>query len=443
MKKAKKNKFLSKTKKMWLKATKVIPEGNLMISKNPSMFSEKRWPSHFSKSKGCFIWDLDNKKYTDCSLMGVGTNILGYSNSRVDNKVIKAISNGNISSLNSFEEISLAEKLLSLNIWANKVLFARTGADANAISIRLSRLYTGKDKIAICGYHGWHDWFLSSSDKNEKKIRENFLPFYSNSGIPKSSLNSILHFEYNNISSLEKILATDKNVGTIKMEVLRNEQPKDNFLQKVKKLSVKYNKVLIFDECTTGFRETLGGIYKKYNVQPDILILGKALGNGYPITCVLGRDDIMKLKKKSFISSTFWTDRIGPAAALETIKIMEKYKTWKKITTIGNKIRAIWSTNSKRYKIPITIQGIPALSNFSFCDKANNSLFRSYLINSLLNKNILSSNIFYTSISHTNNIIKRYSEAIDEGFSNLKESIDNESIFKLKKKLKTSITFRK
>ena len=122
---------------------------------------------------------------------------------------------------------------------------------------------------------------------------------------------------------------------------------------------------------------------------------------------------------------------------------MEKYKTWKKITLIGNKIRTIWSTNSKRYKIPITIQGIPALSNFSFCDKANNSLFRSYLINSLLNKNILSSNIFYTSISHTNNIIKRYSEAIDEGFSNLKESIDNESIFKLKKKLKTSITFRK
>ena len=257
MKKTKTLRFQSRTKKMWLKATKVIPEGNLMISKNPLMFSEKKWPSHFSKSKGCFIWDLDNRKFTDCSSMGVGTNILGYSNSKVDTKVIKAIKNGNISSLNSFEEIALAERLLNLNKWAKKVLFARTGADANAISIRLARLYSGKDKIAICGYHGWHDWFLSSSNKNEKKIKENFLPFYSNSGIQKSALNSILHFEYNNISSLEKILSTDKNIGTIKMEVLRNEYPKNNFLQKVKKLSVKYNKVLIFDECTTGFRDVV------------------------------------------------------------------------------------------------------------------------------------------------------------------------------------------
>ncbi len=443
MKKTKTLRFQSRTKKMWLKATKVIPEGNLMISKNPFMFSEKKWPSHFSKSKGCFIWDLDNRKFTDCSSMGVGTNILGYSNSKVDTKVIKAIKNGNISSLNSFEEIALAERLLNLNKWAKKVLFARTGADANAISIRLARMYSGKDKIAICGYHGWHDWFLSSSNKNEKKIRENFLPFYSNSGIPKSALNSILHFEYNNISSLEKILSTDKNIGTIKMEVLRNEYPKNNFLQKVKKLSVKYNKVLIFDECTTGFRESLGGIYKKYNVEPDILILGKALGNGYPITCVIGRDDIMKLKSKSFISSTFWTDRIGPVAALETLKLMEKYKTWKKITSIGKKIRGIWLENSERYKIPISIKGIPALSNFSFSDKVNNLLYRSYLINSLLDKNILSSNIFYTSISHTSKILKRYTEAIDQGFFKLKKSINNESIFKQKKKLKTSITFRK
>ena len=438
----KKKKFQSKTYKMWLRASKIIPEGNLMISKNPTLFNEKKWPSHFIRSKGCFIWDLDNKKYTDCSLMGVGTNILGYSNSKVNLKVSKAINNGNISSLNSFEEVALAEKLLSFNKWAGKVLFARTGADANAISVRLARLYSGKDKIAICGYHGWHDWFLSSSKLNEKEIKKNFLPFYSNSGIPKASLNSVLHFEYNNISSLEKILVSDKNIGAIKMEVVRNEYPKNNFLQKVKKLSQKYNKILIFDECTTGFRETLGGIYKKFNVEPDILILGKALGNGYPITCVIGKEEIMKLKNKTFISSTFWTDRIGPVAALETINIMERQKTWKKITKIGNKVRNFWSIVSNKYRLPISTQGIPALSSYYFKDEENNLLFRSYLINNLLKKNFLSSNIFYASTSHTNKILKKYFECLDEGFFEMRKSIDNESIFKLRKKLKNLKTFR-
>ena len=438
-----KNKSQSKTHKIWLKALKVIPDGNLMISKNPNLFNEKKWPSHFMKSKGCFIWDMDNKKYTDCSLMGVGTNILGYSNSQVNLKVSRAINNGNISSLNSFEEVALAEKLLSFNNWAGKVLFARTGADANAISVRLARLYSGKDKIAICGYHGWHDWFLSSSKYNEKKIRKFFLPFYSNAGIPKSSLNSVLHFEYNNISSLEKLLISDKKIGAIKMEVIRNENPKNNFLQKVKKLSQKYNKVLIFDECTTGFREALGGIYKKFNVEPDILILGKALGNGYPISCVIGKEEIMKLKKKSFISSTFWTDRIGPVAALETINIMEKQKTWQKITKIGNKIRNFWSVISNRHNLPIEIYGIPSLTNYSFKDDENNLLFRSYLINNLLSKNYLSSNIFYSSISHTDKILKKYFEYLDEGFYEMKKSIDNESIFKLRKNLKNLRIFRK
>ena len=435
-------KILSKTKKMWFKALNFIPDGNLMISKNPSMFGEKNWPSHFSKAKGCFIWDLDNSRYTDCSLMGVGTNILGYSNSQVDRKVIKVIKSGNISSLNSFEEVSLAEKLIHLNNWADKVLFAKTGAEANSISVRLARLYSGKDKVAICGYHGWHDWFLSSSNKNEKKIQKSFLPFYSNKGIPKYSLNTVVHFEYNNIQSLEKILASDKQIGTIKMEVLRNEYPKNNFLQKVKSLSQKYNKVLIFDECTTGFRQSLGGIYKKYNVEPDILILGKALGNGYPITSVIGRNEIMSLKKKTFISSTFWTDRIGPAAALETLDIMERDQTWKKITANGNKVLNFWIKLSKRYKLPLQIQGLPALANYSFKDSKNNLLYRSYLIKHLLKNKYLSSNIFYSSISHKDKILNKYFELLDEGFFSLKKSIDNGEIKLFDKDLETIKTFR-
>ena len=302
---------LTKTQKMWKRAERIIPEGNSMISKNPSIFDEISWPSHFSKSKGCFIWDLDNKKYIDLSLMGVGTNILGYSNNEINKKVQEKIRNGNISSLNSHEEVILAERLIELNSWADKVLFARTGAEANSIAIRLARMYSGKDKVAFCGYHGWNDWFLASSNKNSNEIRKNFLPYYSNEGIPKNLLNSVMHFEYNNISSLENLLQKEKQIGTIKMEVIRNEKPKKNYLNQVRKLANKYNKILIFDECTTGFRECLGGIHKKFDVEPDILILGKSLGNGYPITCVIGKEDIMKQKVKLLLAQLFGLTELG------------------------------------------------------------------------------------------------------------------------------------
>ena len=230
---------LSKSEKMWSRAIRVIPGGNSMVSKNPNMFVPNKWPTYFTKAKGCYVWDLDKRKYTDISLMGVGTNILGYSNSKIDKKVLQIVKAGNISSLNSYEDVLLAEKILSFNAWADKVLFARTGAEANSISIRLSRIYTGKEKIAFCGYHGWHDWFLSASKKNEKVIRKNMLPYYSSKGVPRKLLNSVINFEYNNISSLEKILLKNKDIGTIKMEVIRNVAPKGNFLQNVRKLANK------------------------------------------------------------------------------------------------------------------------------------------------------------------------------------------------------------
>ena len=296
-----------------------------------------------------------------------------------------------------------------------RFLFART--ELRPINCRLARMY-----LKLLFVVSWmDDWFLASSNKNSNEIRK--VPYYSN-GIPKIYLIRCT-FEYNNISSL-KIYFKEKQIGTIKMEVIRNEKPKKNYLNQVRKLANKYNKILIFDECTTGFRECLGGIHKKFDVEPDILILGKSLGNGYPITCVIGKEDIMKLKSKTFISSTFWTDRIGPAAALETLKVMERDKTWKTITSIGKKVTSNWIKLSKRNKLPITTQGIPALTNFYFNDKKNHFKYRSYLINYFIKKGYLSSNIFYASISHTDNILKKYFSILDESFYNLSKLIKSE-----------------
>ena len=254
------------------------------------------------------------------------------------------------------------------------------------------------------------------------------LPYYSSKGIPRKLLNSVINFEYNNISSLEKILLKNKDIGAIKMEVIRNTAPKGNFLQNVRKLANKFNKILIFDECSTGFRETFGGIYKKYGIEPDMVIYGKALGNGYPISCVVGKKEIMDTKRKTFISSTFWTERIGPAAALETLKIMEREKSWKIISKIGKKVKKNWQKLSLKYKIPLTIQGIPALTNFYFNDEKNNLKYRSFIIQYLLKKKYLASNTFYSSIAHTDEILDGYFSILDEAFYELSRSIKKQDL---------------
>jgi glutamate-1-semialdehyde aminotransferase len=212
------------------------------------------------------------------------------------------------------------------------------------------------------------------------------------------------------------------------MEVIRNTAPKENFLQNVRKLANKFNKILIFDECSTGFRETFGGIYKKYGIEPDMVIYGKALGNGYPISCVVGKKEIMDTKRKTFISSTFWTERIGPAAALETLKIMEREKSWKIISKIGKKVKKNWQKLSLKYKIPLTIQGIPALTNFYFNDGKNNLKYRSFIIQYLLKKKYLASNIFYSSIAHTDEILDGYFSILDEAFYELSQSIKKQDL---------------
>ena len=427
--------------KLYTKAKKIIPGGNMFLSKRPEMHLPNNWPSYFSKAKGCNIWDLSGKKFIDMSMMGIGTNILGYGNKSVDKAVKKVVADGNMSTLNCPEEVELAEKLLALHPWAGMVKLARSGGEANAIAVRLARAYTGRDKIAICGYHGWHDWYLAASKSNEKKIKKEQLPFYTSMGVPKSLLNSIIPFEYNNLNSLKNIILNNKDIGIIKMEVERNEKPKANYLNEVRKIASKNNIVLIFDECTTGFRETFGGIYKKYKVTPDIAIFGKALGNGYPITAVVGKKDLMNMKEKTFISSTFWTERAGPVAALKTLEIMEKIQSWRKITENGKKIMNFWKKIAKKNRIIVKVQGIPSLCNFQFKSQ-NHEIYKNFITQEMLKKGFLANNIVYSSISFSDKILKKYFEFFEEVFENIKDLNENE-VLNLKLKGNSTLSFRK
>ena len=399
------------------KAKKNIMGENMLLSKNHNMILPNQWPTYFSRTNGINVWDLNNKKYVDMGLMGVGTNILGYSNKQVDNSVINTIKKGNLCTLNCPEEVDLSQKLLELHPWFDKVKFARTGGEANAISIRIARSSAKLQNIAICGYHGWHDWYLSANLRNKKNLDKHLLKGLSPLGVPKNLKNTTYTFNYGDFKSLIKLVKL-KKIGIIKMEVCRSTKPNISFLRKIRKLCTKKNIILIFDECTTGFRECLGGIHKKIKIYPDLLILGKTLGNGYAITAVLGKKKLMENSSKSFISSTFWTERIGPTAALKTLEVMEKIKPWKKVNFIGEKMMEIWKSVAKKNKIKIKVFGIPTLAKFIFLEKNNE--YKTFLTQEFLKKNILATTSFYPSYAHNLNDLLKYKIILDKIFKKIK-----------------------
>jgi glutamate-1-semialdehyde 2,1-aminomutase len=415
--------------KLWKRAKHVIPGGNMLLSKRAEMFLPKQWPAYFSKTKGCKVFDLDGKEYLDLSLMGVGTNILGYSHPEVDKAVFKAISNGNMSTLNCPEEVYLAEKLVELHPWSDMARFARTGGEANSVAIRIARAASGKDNVAICGYHGWHDWYLAANLGESDSLDGHLLPGLEPKGVPRNLKDTIFPFEYNNFSQLEEIVRLN-NIGVIKMEVVRNFEPQDNFLHKVRKLATDNGIVLVFDECTSGFRETFGGIHKKYGVDPDIAIFGKALGNGYSITGIIGRRSVMEAAQSTFISSTFWTERIGPSAALATLSVMEQTKSWDLITKLGLEIRDGWKKLAATYGLNISYFGLPALGGFSF-QGSHTLAYKTLITQEMLNKGYLASNSIYTCTEHTPEILKKYFDDLDPIFSLIKECEDGRDIASL------------
>lgn len=402
---------MGKGQDLYVKAKSLIPGGTMLLSKRPEMFLPDQWPSYFSKSKGCKVWDLDGRELLDMSIMGIGTNALGYGNDEVDAAVIETVKKGNMSTLSCPEEVYLAEKLMEINPWADMVRFARTGGEANSIAIRIARAASGKDNVAICGYHGWHDWYLSANHNGGDELSAHLIPGLSPKGVPKNLKNSTFPFHYNNFEELLDIV--EKNdIGVIKMEVMRNFGPEDNFLQKVRDLATQKNIVLIFDECSSGFRETYGGIFKKFDVTPDMVMFGKTIGNGYALTAVLGKKSVMEAAQSTFISSTFWTERIGPTAALTTLNIMERTESWNTITETGRKMQKGWLKLADTHNLYITVSGIPAMTTYGF-NYANGAAYKTLVSQEMLKKGFLASTHFYACTAHTDNHLNSYFDALD------------------------------
>jgi len=414
-----------KGQELYEKAKTLIPGGTMLLSKRPEMHLPELWPSYYSAAKGITVTDLDGREYLDMYIMGIGPNTLGYGHPSVDAAVNQVISKGNMSTFNCPEEVQLAEKLVELHSWGEMVRFARSGGEANAIAIRIARAASGRDKVAICGYHGWHDWYMSANIADDSRLDGHLLPGLQPAGVPRALMGSTIPFSYNNLDEITEIIKSTPDLGVIKMEVTRNEDPKPGYLEGIRKLCNEHGIVLIFDECTSGFRETFGGIHLKYGVNPDMCMFGKALGNGYAITAVLGKKEIMEAAQKTFISSTFWTERIGPAADLAALEVMEQTKSWDFITTQGIKIRNGWRKLGEENNLVVNISGIPALSTYNL-ETPQWLEYKTFITQEMLKKGYLAGSSVYTCIKHTDKVIDDYLEQLEPIFKTIGSYYKNE-----------------
>lgn len=419
-----------KGQQLWKKAKTLIPGGNQLLSKRAERFLPGLWPAYYARAKGCEVWDLDNNHYYDFAQMGVGSCVLGYADDDVNNAVIEAIQKGSMCSLNCFEEVELAERLIGLHPWAKMARFARTGGEACAIAIRIARVASNKSKVAFCGYHGWHDWYLASNLGEISNLDGQLLPGLDPVGVPRQLQDTALPFNYNKLNELEALAGKHPDeIGVIIMEPRRGQEPAPGFLEGVRKIADRIGAVLVFDEVTSGFRINLGGIHLTYGIEPDIAVFGKALGNGFPISAIIGRKNVMDCAQGSFISSTMWTERTGFAAALATIKKMEENDVPKILVHYGERINTGWVKLAKKHGLQIHVSGIPPLTHIAF-EAMDPLAAQTIYAQEMLAKGYLLGAAVYTTYAYSDQIIDRFIADSDDVFALIKEALKSGNIKK-------------
>ncbi len=410
---------------MQQKAKQFIPGMTQLLSKRPDMFSLGVWPGYYKKAKGVEVWDLDGNSYIDMSIGGIGATILGYADDDVDDAVISSIRNGVASSLNCPEEVRLAELLCDLHPWADMARFARTGGEAMSIAVRIARAATGKDKIAFCGYHGWHDWYLAANLTSTSALNGCHLPGLEPCGVPSALEGTAFPFYYNKLGELQDIFKRHgTEIGVIVIESIRNDPPGEEFLKGVRAIADESGAVLIVDEISAGFRLNTGGAHLKFALEPDMAVFSKALGNGYPIAAIIGKEKVMSAAQKSFISSTCWTERSGPTAALALINKHREMNVSDHLIAIGNSVQGGWSRLAEKHGIDIEIGGIAPMSHFVF-KHADAPSLKALFIQEMLSHGFLASNLCYAMYAHNSGHVDEYLSAADSVFAQLRDALDS------------------
>ena len=422
-------KYNNKGLELWNQALKVIPGGNGLLSKRPERYAPNLWPTYYSKAFGCEVVDLDGNKFIDMAQMGIGTAILGYSDKDVNNYVIENIHNGVNSTLNTTEEPKLAEILLEINDFAGGVKFARSGGEALQIAIRIARAYTKKEKILFSGYHGWSDWYLAANLSSTSNLKNHLLDGLNPLGVPSGLNDTVRGFKYNDIRDFKQKIENNHNeIAAVIIEGARGDYPTKEFIHEIQDFCENNNALLIIDEITSGWRSSFGGTYKNLNYVPDIITYGKAMGNGFAISAVVGKQDIMDIAQDTFISSSFWTERVGFSAAIATLEKMNKLKTWEHTSYIGEYITKGLLKISKEVGIEITQSNFTCLPNFNIISNQKKELVDTLFIQEMLKRGYLASTSIYPSYCHTSEIIDEYFTHVKEVFTLIKSANEDNKI---------------
>jgi len=413
---------------IYLKSLDLIPGGTQLFSKRPDLFNIDAWPIYFRSARGIKIVTIDGKILRDMSNMGVGSCVLGYADKDVSKKVMKVVNSGVQSTLIAPEEIQLAEKLVEIHPWAQMVRFARSGGEAMSIAVRIARVNTNKDVVLFSGYHGWADWYLAANLSKKDQLGAVLLPGLSSRGIPMGLADTAIPFEFNNIEKFRKLVEQHKGkVASIVMEPRRSEKAAPGFLEEIRRYCDNEGIVLIFDEITTGWRACNGGIHLLGNVLPDIAVFAKAMANGHAMSAVIGISEIMSAANSTFISSTNWTERVGPTAALATIEKYQRYSVHEHLFWAGSRVSKGWMEIATSLGVDLDVNdgGLPALSSFAFKHPYSRGLDVMFC-QKMLKRGWLAHNQFKASFAHSKKDIDQYLDSFEEVLKELASLIKND-----------------
>lgn len=422
---------MSKTQKLFEHAKTRIPGGVQLFSKRPDLHAPNQWPAYCKKAKGCEIWDLDDKHYYDMSECGIGACLLGYSHPEVTEAVIDRVKNGSMTTLNAPEEVELADKLCQIHPWAQQVRFARTGGETAMVAVRTARATTGKSKMAVCGYHGWHDWYLAANLGENDSLTGHLLPGLNPCGVPKELRGTTVTFRYNDKNGFMDVMKKHGDeLAAVVMEPCRSYNPEEGFLELIREETRKRGIILIFDEISIGWRFNFGGAHLKFGINPDMALFAKTLGNGHPIGAVIGTKEAMDGANDSFISSAYWTESVGPVAALASIRVMEKEKVSEYVEVIGTKLINLWKNYGEKHNLLLkTGHTFPCVSAFSF-EYENSKAIQTFFIQLMLDRGFLASTVVYPTLAHNDDILEKYEKALDEVFFELADAVSKNEIEK-------------
>jgi glutamate-1-semialdehyde 2,1-aminomutase len=407
----------------YTQAKQLLPGGTQLLSKRPEMYAPGKWPAYFAEARGVEVTDSDGRRFVDMTTMGVGTCLLGYADPDVNAAVCRRVMLGSTCTLNSPEEVELAEMLLAMHPWAQKARFARSGGEAMAIAVRIARARTRRDVVAFCGYHGWSDWYLAANLTGDTALDGHLLPGLSPAGVPAGLAGTALPFAYNKIDELAVIVKKHGKLGAVVMEPRRSAEPAPGFLQACRELANQAQAPLIIDEITAGFRlRDAGGAHLNYGLSPDIAVFAKALGNGFPVAAIIGTADVMDAAQDTFISSTLWTEGVGPAAAVATVKKFQRCRVAGHVAAIGQAFRTGLAAMAEEFGLPLKIAGPPALTMMSF-DHPDAAAIQTLWTVRMLERGFLAGASFYPSLAHEERHVAAYLAACDEVFRELAAAV--------------------